>query len=449
MGDPSLNVKADLVFADESHDWKTESINLQPIPVVVVGEGESENLDPSLIEGRAYLSRPIQWTEFKDCLAGLDLDQQISETSEQVTGNNVSPPEESSNSDAHKVDQIEPVDLSETENKSESVNESKEEDKLSLINPGILEIDDDQTSEPITDADQVQSQETPENTTLGNDWALGIDETESLSVASDSEESDSEVQVGLELDQLSSDYLSISQSEMVRVVDDVKQFYTEQEGQDLGAEPVILVTDEESSVASSVLILETDASEVWDADELDAEIVGDSVAVFDEEQEIEKREGVPLRVDDVYWREDKELIAKNSSLLFVKPQRQMVYSRYSPGDWLKAYLDSDLSTLPLPANWRPKVGFHHYPQDYLIWVDIAGRQNERLSKSIDLDLKYLLTTWPKFDLVYQSNDLLKYATRLFLKPASLPELLETVKPEQKRLVTGFINACYKNKQLVV
>lgn len=448
--DPDLDARVSLFIVDEGHEWDSANSSPSSIPTIVVGGKEV-----GAHEQLAYLSRPIQWTEFKNCLANLDFSA--------VASPQVAAADQDVKIQESAIAEVESLDLDavladtpatgEKEASSQAVKEGPAaSDAASSISNLVkdLHIGDDQT---IEDESKVSFEEADAEVAFDDDaadngtWAIKLDETESISLNSETQEQKPSVRIDLELDQLSSDYLSISQSEMVRVVDDVRQFYHEQpEDEDLPVEPVILITDEESSVASSVLILETDASEVWDSDELDSEIVADSIAVF-EDQPVKKREGVPLRKDDVFWREANELIANNRPLLFVKPQRQMVYSRFSPGEWLKAYLESELSTLPLKSDWRPKIGLKHFPTSYLIWIDIMGRQNERLSRSIDTSSPYLLTQWPSFDLIYQNNDLLKAATRLFLRPTLLSKFVESVDPEQKRLITGFINACYKSKQL--
>jgi hypothetical protein len=470
---PDMQAQTNLLIVDQDHEWQAEADLYPKCPTIIVGEEQEIDLS----EAQIFLTRPIQWTEFKNCLVSLEVGKESTEGDTQdaseksnaanaveITDEPLIPVEldEAVEVDAEAIEELE-LSGSELDSEAEVESSSQLEDEQDsqqeaeetvrkegmFANLQIVDEDElDHEQSPDTESADSARSSTDEDPLRNNEWTLRIDESESMSLNSETEEQDPDVHVGLELDQLSSDYLSISQSEMVRVVDDVKQFYHDQpDDEKVPAEPVILIADDESSVASSVLILETDASDFWDSEELDSEIVADSVAIFDEPA-VKTREGVPLRNDDVFWRDDRELIANNTPLLYVKSERQMVYSRYSPGEWLEAYMDSDLSTLPLKANWRPKPGFQHYPQSYVIWMDIVGRQNERLSRSIDLDKPHLLSQWPSFDLIYQNNDLLKFATKLFLKPTLLTEFVDSVKPEQKRLVTGFLNACYKNKQLI-
>ena len=78
-----------------------------------------------------------------------------------------------------------------------------------------------------------------------------------------------------ELDHLSLDYQSMTNSDYMKVVDDVKQFKDVVDPEN--PEPVILVTDDESASVNSVLVIETHSIDAWEFSETESQsqTVGD------------------------------------------------------------------------------------------------------------------------------------------------------------------------------
>ena len=92
-----------------------------------------------------------------------------------------------------------------------------------------------------------------------------------------------------ELDNMSIDYASHTNSDYMKVVDDVQQFKLEEE--ELPS-AMLLVTDDESNSTNSVLVIETNSLDAWDfsvTESSSAEIEG---AVAAKESAAEKAEGL-------------------------------------------------------------------------------------------------------------------------------------------------------------
>lgn len=366
----------DIVIVDENHKFKESEQELMELPRVVVG-GDLESDAPD------YISRPVQWSEFKNAITGLhvDLTEQSSRSIERVLPTEVN------------------LAISETE--GQSFNEN------------------DRTSEI-----ELHSQE--------------------FSAEGDYE---------YELDKMSVDYHSFTNSDYIKVVDDVKQFH--EDNADSSNVPVILMTDDESASANSVLVLETNSMDAWDFNPSEF-----SISEFDEQKsqtdfdesvteeiELKQRAGFEVHPDEEYWLEDSEIIIDNRSFLFIKPARKMVYSSIEPGRWPHFMQRGSLFKIPLAQNWRPNDGLQVYPLSCFLWVNTLINQTDQLTSGLKENQKYLLTKWPSFDLLELDNVLLKLCTMLFVQPESVASLASK-SGYARSTIRGLMNACAQMGYLV-
>ncbi|MFT5573239.1 MAG: hypothetical protein ACI9FR_002172 [Cryomorphaceae bacterium] len=256
-----------------------------------------------------------------------------------------------------------------------------------------------------------------------------------------------------ELDHMSIDYHSFTNSDYIKVVDDVKQF-KEGEGLTVG-EPVILVTDDESASVNSVLVVETNALDAWEfsvceaSSDISAHIKDadvSNVKAFDrkdvEEAVLRSKAGFEIAPLESYWLEDYEIIADHETVLYIKAEREMVYSTLEPGKWPRALQNKTLSKLPLSANWKPQKSLNAYPMSRLTWVNTLITDTERLCEHLNEDEEYILLRWPHFDLLELDNNLLKLCTMLFVRPESVASLASK-SGYGRSTVRGLMNACYK------
>ena len=279
---------------------------------------------------------------------------------------------------------------------------------------------------------------------------VSSDETITISeevIESDSQQTQETETTGYELDNLSVNYESFTSSDYVKVVDDVKQF-AKMEG-DVQGEPVILVTDEESTSTNSVLVIETNSLDAWDLEDsefsisnaIDKQQQNEYEESETEEVVLKQRVGFDIEPDEEYWLEDNEIVVENESLLFIKTARNMVYSPYEPGKWPAKLSSATPSKLPLQGNWRPTQELEAYSLDNLIWVHILVTKTTSLEPDLDEDQEYLLESWPNFDLLEFDNVLLKLCTMLYVRPESLSSLI-TKSGYERSIVCGLMNACH-------
>lgn len=250
-----------------------------------------------------------------------------------------------------------------------------------------------------------------------------------------------------ELDKLSANYHSFTNSDYIKVVDDVRQFHENSEA--YPDEAVILITDDESASANSVLVLETNTMDVWDLTRSDfsssqiidqAALAGVLEEPPAEEVVLEQRAGFEIYRDDEFWLEDAEIIADNRTLMFIKSQREMVYSEYDPGNWPQLIQRGALSKAPLDDEWRPQSNLTAYPISSLLWVHSLVNATSELDTPFDDDVKYQLESWPQFNLLELDNVLLKLCTMLFVRPESVAGLARK-SGYGRSTIRGLMNAC--------
>ena len=258
-----------------------------------------------------------------------------------------------------------------------------------------------------------------------------------------------------ELGNMSADYYSFTNSDYMKVADDVKQFQTSIDSED-AEEAVVLMTDDESGHDNSVLVLETHSFDAWDYTE--SEITVSSVSDFDEDDletisisEAEfvprRKKGIEVDPDEEYWLEDNEIIVDQHSLLWIKTKRGMVYSTKPPGNWPGILNRRGLSKLPLRSDWRPDKALTAYPLSSLIWVNTLIRDTAELHEGLEEETKYILERWPPFDLLELDNILLKLCTMLFVRPESV-QTLGSKSGYGRSTIIGLMNACNEMGLLV-
>ncbi|NND82675.1 MAG: hypothetical protein HKN50_09620 [Gammaproteobacteria bacterium] len=269
--------------------------------------------------------------------------------------------------------------------------------------------------------------------------------------------SEDEFDYEFELENLSADYYSFTNSEYLKVAADVRKFQTDADDDDLeDSETMVLVTDDESGHENSVLVLETHSFDAWDYTE--SEITVTSVGDYDEDfgpiaDQIEAavpnktKKGVEIDPDEEYWREDNEIIVDQQTLLWIKTARGMVYSRKAPGYWPSILQRGGVCKLPLRADWRPEKAFHSYPLSTLVWVNTLIRNTGELADGLEEDQKYILERWPAFDLLQLDNILLKLCTMLFVRPESA-QSLASKSGYGRSTIIGLMNACHQMGLLV-
>jgi len=255
-----------------------------------------------------------------------------------------------------------------------------------------------------------------------------------------------------EIDNMSEDYHSVTNSEYSKAADDVKQF-KEGEESPVG-EPLIMFTDDESASVNSVLVIETNSLDAWDfsESEMSPELQADSSDVadsktFDDEQSsevvLEPKAGFEIAAGEEYWLEDVEVIVDSESVFYIKTERDMVYSAYEPGKWPQLLNKKALSKLPLSGDWRPKHDHRGYPIADLLWVNTLVNDTSALADDLDPEQEYMLDRWPNFDLIQLDNILLKLCTMLFVRGETVATLSQK-SGYGLSTARGLINACHQS-----
>lgn len=273
-------------------------------------------------------------------------------------------------------------------------------------------------------------------------------EAEKAAEAGFSDEGDYEY----ELDNMSVDYHSISDNEVDKAADDVKQF-NDPDASPVDVEPQIMFTDDESASVNSVLVIETNSLDAWDFSEADippeldaSSDVNTDAEAFDADPDsevvLERRAGFAVEQGEEYWLEDNEIIVEHEGILFTKPERDLVYSVYEPGKWLQLMQAKELSKLPLANDWRPTHELTGYPLADLVWVNTLLNDTQNLAEDLDPEQEYMLESWPDFDLIQLDNGLLKLCTMLFVRGETVASLSQK-SGYGLSTVYGLVNACHQ------
>ncbi len=298
------------------------------------------------------------------------------------------------------------------------------------------------------DVELVTDEEEPAERVLPKDIKFAItDMPGDVEVDSEDQEDDSETDdYEYELEKLSIDYHSVTNSDYAKAADDVKQFHVDND-EATPADPVILVTDDESASQNSVLVIETNTVDAWDftqseatLSEVNGEYKGSDDAGTDEDVVLEKKAGFEIPEGEQYWNEDNEIIVNNETLLYFKPLRAMVYSAKEPGRWGSILKEGEITKLPLKDDWRPTRELRAYPMQNFEWVNTLVNHNSTLNQGLDEETEYMLEKWPDFDLIQLDNTLLKLCTMLFVRPESLTSLI-LKSGYDRSVIVGLMNAC--------
>lgn len=360
----------DFVIKDDSYEYSDAESELQDLPTITVGNDVEKS-------GVGYISRPVQWSDFRTELTRLDVQAAAAEAGEEPD-------------DRVLPEEMEFV-ISDMGEKSES--------------------DFEQAENSFSDA-------------AGYEY---------------------------ELDNMSVDYHSFTNSEYMKVVDEVQGF---NEGDIIEEKPqgVVLMTDDESGSANSVLVIETNSLDAWEMSEAEFEegsVVGQAQldedgSVIDEkaEKEIDQKlkSGTPVNPGDEYWKYDLEIFSGRESLLFIKPEREMVYSEYEPAKWSASLADQEVTKIPITKDWHPTEGLKAYPMSRLLWATTLASKTSTLSDGLDESSEYILEKWPDFELLELDNVLLKLCTLLFVSSESAYSLMQK-SGYSRHVVFGLLNAC--------
>ena len=367
-GEQLKTQKPDIVILDDSYQLNDADELLRTLPTIVVGDDLKKQEDH-------YISRPVQWSDFKNAFTGLKVESP--KLVEDVT--RVLP---------------------------------------SKMNFAIAEMGTDATNikKPNKDSDNAEP------------------------IYSD--EGDYEY----ELDKMSIGYHSFTNSDYIKVVDDVKQF---KEGANANNfDPVILVTDDESSSANSVLVIETNSLDAWDfshsefdTSQINVQVTQKTEEPVEVEVAREQRSGLEIGKEEKFWLEDNEIIENNRSFLFIKPARKMVYSDREPGKWPALIQKETLSKIALADDWKPNKDIQVYPLSRLLWANALVMKTSGLISGLSEEKKYLLEKWPHFDVLELDNVLLKLCTMIFIRPESVVSL-SAKSGFGRSTVRGLFNACH-------
>ena len=409
-----------VVIAGDDYDFSEDEKGLSALPIIIIGSDVAD-------ERPGYLSRPVQWSDFRAALSVFDnAVLQLKPELELVQG------------DAEKQ---EPETASDVVEQTEAAKPLK----LELV---LDDEDDVVESEP----DRVLPAEVM--------FAINDEPSELTEEAAADDADFPPIDFEYELDNMSIDYNSHTNSDYMKVVDDVQQFNVDAQAKPEAAQgAMLLVTDDESNSTNSVLVIETNSLDAWDfsLDEATPEATDEATSAKEAVAEMEsanfeelvantekskQKSGLDLAPDEKYWLADNEIIADDITVLYVKSQRGMVYSSAEPGKWVDELHGKKLTKLPLNSDWRPKKELTAYPLSHLLWANSLMNNSSKLNDGLSDDSEYLLETWPHFDLLQLDNVLLKLCSMMFVNPESLNSLVE--KSGYSRMtVRGLMNACHQ------
>jgi len=254
------------------------------------------------------------------------------------------------------------------------------------------------------------------------------------------------------LDKMSIDYHSFTNSDYMKVVDDVKGF-NEDEVEEETPQAVVLVSDDESANTNSVLVIETNSLDAWDMEDSEFDDVRTQSVETPSELELPElaakerkavqgkiAAGTTINPSTELWMTEQEVLAGAHTLFYIRPSERRVYSTREPGKWIKALRNKELTSVDLQQNWRPSGDIKAYPLERLIWVNTLVGRNEKLDDDVADNEEFMLETWPHFELLELDNVLLKITTMLYVGPESAYSLMQKT-GESRAVVYGMLNAC--------
>ena len=259
------------------------------------------------------------------------------------------------------------------------------------------------------------------------------------------------------LDKMSIDYHSFTNSDYMKVVDDVKGFNEDEEEP---PQAVMLVSDDESGSSNSVLVIETNSMDAWELSDSEFDDVRSQTVESPSELELpelaakERKEvrgkiaaGTTVDGTTELWMSEQEILAGAHTLFYIRPSERKVYSSREPGKWIKALRTKELTSVDIVSDWRPPTELKVYPLERLIWVNTLVGRNTKLDDEATDSQEFMLESWPHFELLELDNALLKLTTMLFVGPESAYSLMQKT-GESRTLVYGMLNACKELGMLV-
>jgi hypothetical protein len=310
----------------------------------------------------------------------------------------------------------------------------------------------------LLDLESAVEAQAPSDQILPQDMQFAIVEMdeETESDAKESDDFSDADEFDYELDNLSIDYHSFTNSEYLKVVNDVKGFKEGEEAPDL-PHALLLVTDDESLSNNSVLVIETNSLDAWEMSESEfdnhvnntdvaEEVIESDSSYLDgaEEAKLTTKlaSGLVIKPGADFWSEDAEIFSDREKILFIKPERDLVYSDREPGKWTAAIRNKTLTKCQLEATWRPSNELKAFPISRLVWANTIATKSSDLIVGLDAQTEYILERWPHFDLLELDNMLLKLCTMLFVHSESAHSLMQK-SGYSRTVVYGFINACHE------
>ena len=272
-----------------------------------------------------------------------------------------------------------------------------------------------------------------------------IDEDEEVS-RSFSDASD----YNFELDKMSVDYHSFTNSEYVKAAaDDVKGFH-EDKGE---PEAVMLVSDDESANTNSVLVIETNSLDAWDMEDSEFDDLHSHSVETPSELEMpdlspkERKEvkgklaaGTTVESISAMRMTEQEVMIGPQTLFIVRPGERKVYSTREPARWIIAMKNKELTSVPLADDWKPSDELKAFPLERLIWINTLVGRSQKLDDGLSDTQEFMLMKWPHFELLELDNSLLKMTTMLFVGPESAYSLMQKT-GLGRAVVYGMLNAC--------
>lgn len=368
----------DMLIADSGYEFTDSDQEYKALPTILVGNDVAFEQDN-------YISRPVQWSDFKRALASLSFE-------EPHTGQ-------------------EPKRLLPDQMRF-AIKEIIEENSISVGDNGESE-----------STDQVED-------------------------------------IELELGSMSVDYHSHTNSEYMKVVEDVQDFNNAvaQEGENASQQVVVLVSDEESASVNSVLVIETDTLDVWDMESFvddEEQELEQADSASDPEEDVSENEmenarrqaifkrleaGETISIDDEYWLDGGEFFCDAEPLFVIRSGEDVVYSAMEPAKWGVSMRNRELIKLPLEADWEPTDDLKDYSISRLPWANSIATNFRSLVDGVEENQSYMLQSWPDFDLLELDNMLLKLCTMLYVGPESPASLMEKT-AYSRSVVFAFVNAC--------
>ncbi len=151
-----------------------------------------------------------------------------------------------------------------------------------------------------------------------------------------------------------------------------------------------------------------------------------------------------LGININFWGEQAcQVIVGGISVLFIQPEKSIVYSEYVFEDWEPLLRAKDVRKAYLEKDWVPSGKMKSYPISWMSWASAHARSKGYLLSSLQRDAFFLLDKWPEFDLLYNNNEHLKLCGLMFKEGQSIQELVSKTHI-RARVIIGLINACYRH-----